>query len=438
MVHLLGIKKVSDHATVPLRPAPNQDHEVFCSEDVVIPSHGTALVKTGLVLSVPCGTYVRIFPDVHHHAILGPVINRVFNISDTEELEIIVFNQSCVDVKIKRGDPVARIILVARAEVVEHQDITPCHGNAATITVVHQSTQIPTTPLEHPETIHYLYSINSHVVENLPCELRQWCRSQHKHTARIRSGDCKRLSSELVEWTVSGFNDAGICMWRKEALVKIPDGLVHPDTVDHLYNIRSPLVEYLPTELRQWCLAQDNRTVKISGGESMRYSPDMMEWTLTGYDTDRTMLWQKNVPVKMPYENAWSSMISETTDEKRIFTTTKKIFYVASHHRDKILNDSSAIWKVLTRLVNNVTLDMSYTLDMPYPNKETCLAIGGVHIPKSTVMAVKALIECTDAFQRLKGLPLYYVDINDTKNCVSAEDVVTAVSDTDYDTVIFT
>ena len=421
--HLLGIKKVSDQAIVPTRPAPTQDHEVFCSEEVVIPSQGTGLVKTGLVLSVPYGTYVRITPYVHHHAISGPVINRVFNTSNTEELEMIMFNHSSVDVKIKRGEPIAKVILVARTEVVEHKDITPCHGNAAIITqIIHRY------DLEHPETIHYLYDIDSHVVKNLPCELRQWCLSQNTHTARIRSGDCKRLSPELVEWTISGFNDAGVRMWRKEALVKMPDGLMlHPETVDHLYNIRSPLVEHLPTELRQWCVAQDNRTVKISSEESMCVSPGIMEWTLTGYDIDRNMLWQKNVPVKMPYENAWSSMISKRTDEKRIYTTTKKIFYVASHTRDSILD----IWKVLTRLVKQVTLDMAYT------NKETCLAIGGMHIPKSTVIAVKTLIELTDAFQCLKGLPLYYVDITNSKRCISAEDAA-SLSDTDYDSLIFT
>lgn len=113
------IRKVSDHAIVPLRPAPNQDHDVFCSEDVVIPAHGTGLVKTGLALSGADGTYLRIIPDASHRSLSGPIINKI----DAKELDITVFNHCFEEVKIRRGDRVARVIVVAHAEFKVIDDI---------------------------------------------------------------------------------------------------------------------------------------------------------------------------------------------------------------------------------------------------------------------------------------------------------------------------
>ena len=77
--------------------------------------------------------------------------------------------------------------------------------------------------------------------------------------------------------------------------------LVHPDSTDHLYNLRSPYVVDMPEELRQWCLNQSSDTAKIGRGESCRLPGDFMEWTLTGYGKDGRMLWQENVPVKTPF-----------------------------------------------------------------------------------------------------------------------------------------
>lgn len=57
MTLTLAVKKVSEHALEPTRDSPKTDYELFCSEDTVIPAHATGTVKTGLVLSVPSGTY---------------------------------------------------------------------------------------------------------------------------------------------------------------------------------------------------------------------------------------------------------------------------------------------------------------------------------------------------------------------------------------------
>ena len=108
MTLILGVEKVSEHALIPTRDdSPKLDYELFCSEETVIPAHATETVKTGLVLSVPSGTYARIIP----HS--GPVIN----IENGQEIDVIVYNEHFKEVKYRRGRSIARIIVVAHADV---------------------------------------------------------------------------------------------------------------------------------------------------------------------------------------------------------------------------------------------------------------------------------------------------------------------------------
>ena len=108
MTLILGVEKVSEHALIPTRDdSPKLDYEVFCSEETVIPAHATETVKTGLILSVPSGTYARIIP----HS--GPVIN----IENGQEIDVIVYNEHFKEVKYRRGRSIARIIVVAHADV---------------------------------------------------------------------------------------------------------------------------------------------------------------------------------------------------------------------------------------------------------------------------------------------------------------------------------
>ena len=106
MTLTVAVEKVSEHALVPTRDAPNLDYEVFCSEDTTIPAHATGVVKTGLVMSLPSGTYARIIPNS------GPVIN----IEDGQELDVIVYNEHFKDAIYKRGRSIARVIVVAHAD----------------------------------------------------------------------------------------------------------------------------------------------------------------------------------------------------------------------------------------------------------------------------------------------------------------------------------
>lgn len=107
MTLTLAVEKVSEHALEPTRDSPKLDYELFCSEDTVIPAHATGTVKTGLVLSVPSGTYARIIPNS------GPVIN----VENGQELDVIVYNEHFKDATYKHGQSIARIIVVAHADV---------------------------------------------------------------------------------------------------------------------------------------------------------------------------------------------------------------------------------------------------------------------------------------------------------------------------------
>jgi dUTPase len=320
MEFTLGIKKLFQNALHPTRNAPNLDHQLLCSEDTIIPAHSTGLLKTGLAARVPSKTYVRVIPDLSHHAISGPVVNKI----DGDTLDVLVFNASFEDVTVKRGNPIARIILVAQAEVIVVAEITP---------------------LKNSDTFKYLNDINSHVIDDVPEELRQWCLVQHKDTARIRSGDSTRLSPDVTEWSVYGFDDAG------------------------------------------------------------------------------KQLWQKNLQVKVPY-NAWTSSITPETSLQWFSTHDREILYVQSR-----FSECTDITHVLKRLAKN--LPVSRVLST---KKQVCIAIGGRNILKASAIALECYIKHNDAFEVLRNLPLYYVNLDDTTQCVLAKCVRT---DIDYDACIF-
>lgn len=325
----LGIKKLLENALHPTHDALNLDYRLLCCEDTVVPAHSTGLLKTGLEVRVPSETYVRVIPDVYHRALSGPVVNK----SDGETLDVLMFNASSEDVTIKRGNPIARILLVARADVkIIEEDII--------------------TPLEHSDTFKYLNDIISHVIGDVSDELRQWCLAQHKDTARIRSGESRCVTSEITHWMVHGFDDNG-----------------------------------------------------------------------------RT-LWHNTVPVKMPY-NAWTSSITPETPMKWFFTHDREILYVEPYDT-QTLTECTTITNVLRRLSKRLLISNE-------PKKQRCIAIGGRDISKATAMAIDAYINFNNAFANLRNLPLYYVNLDDTAQCILAIYILAKCDQTDveYDACIF-
>jgi deoxyuridine 5'-triphosphate nucleotidohydrolase len=59
----LLVKKLSEHATIPVRASARAaGYDLFAAHDTSISAHGKALVKTDISLAIPTGHYGRIAP----------------------------------------------------------------------------------------------------------------------------------------------------------------------------------------------------------------------------------------------------------------------------------------------------------------------------------------------------------------------------------------
>ena len=59
----LRVKKLSEHATIPVRASARAaGYDLFAAYDTSIDAHGKALVKTDISLAIPNGHYGRIAP----------------------------------------------------------------------------------------------------------------------------------------------------------------------------------------------------------------------------------------------------------------------------------------------------------------------------------------------------------------------------------------
>jgi len=85
--------------------------DLISSENEWIPSHGWKLIKTGIKIELPFGTYGRIAPRSglalrSELCIAAGVIDNDFR----GEIQILIFNHSSVDFKISKGDRIAKMI----------------------------------------------------------------------------------------------------------------------------------------------------------------------------------------------------------------------------------------------------------------------------------------------------------------------------------------
>jgi len=117
----LLVKKLVENAVIPQRGSEDAaGYDISSVEDTVIPSHGRAVVSTGISISVPDGTYGRIAPRsgiAYKHGIdvLAGVIDKDFR----GEVKVILYNTSDSDFVIHPGDRVAQLIL----EKIETPDV---------------------------------------------------------------------------------------------------------------------------------------------------------------------------------------------------------------------------------------------------------------------------------------------------------------------------
>ena len=123
MAEALFVKKLSEHAFLPVRGTPfSAGFDLSSAYDAVVPARGKAVVKTDLAIAVPENTYARIAPRsglaVKHFIDVGA---GVVDYDYRGNVGVVLFNHSETDFEIKRGDRVAQLILerICMADVVE-------------------------------------------------------------------------------------------------------------------------------------------------------------------------------------------------------------------------------------------------------------------------------------------------------------------------------
>jgi dUTP pyrophosphatase len=109
---ILKFVRLCSDAFVPTKGSPwSAGYDLYASEDVVIHSHGKACVSTGLMVSVPPGTYGRIAP--RSGLALKYFIDVGAGVVDSDyrgPLKVVLFNHGEVAFIVKIGDRIAQLI----------------------------------------------------------------------------------------------------------------------------------------------------------------------------------------------------------------------------------------------------------------------------------------------------------------------------------------
>ena len=127
MADLLRVKKISEHATLPVRGSDGAaGYDLASAYDYVVPARGKELVKTDLSIAIPKDTYARIAPRSglawKHFIDTGA---GVVDYDYRGNVGVILFNHGEKDFEVKKGDRVAQLILerITTPEVAEVEDL---------------------------------------------------------------------------------------------------------------------------------------------------------------------------------------------------------------------------------------------------------------------------------------------------------------------------
>lgn len=118
---VMFVKRLNSAATMPVRgSAFAAGFDIAAAEETIVPAGGKAIVKTGLSVAVPAGTYARIAPRS------GLAAKRMINVGagvvDFDyrgEVGIVLFNHGTEDFPVAIGDRIAQLIL-------EKVSMVPC------------------------------------------------------------------------------------------------------------------------------------------------------------------------------------------------------------------------------------------------------------------------------------------------------------------------
>jgi dUTP pyrophosphatase len=127
---ILQVKILHQNATMPKRGSPlSAGFDLSASEPVVIPPHSRAIVKTGISIACPAGTYARIAP--RSGLAVKNFIDTGAGVVDADyrgEVGVVLFNFGDEPFNVSKGDRIAQLILekicMAQAVQVEELDDT--------------------------------------------------------------------------------------------------------------------------------------------------------------------------------------------------------------------------------------------------------------------------------------------------------------------------
>ncbi|MEM5804120.1 MAG: dUTP diphosphatase [Candidatus Aenigmatarchaeota archaeon] len=109
----LKVKKLISSAKIPLRATEfSAGYDIFSVENVLIPRGQHKLIKTGIAIECPPGTYARIAP--RSSLALKNGIHIGAGVIDPDyrgEIGVIMFNLGADDFEVRFGDKIAQIIL---------------------------------------------------------------------------------------------------------------------------------------------------------------------------------------------------------------------------------------------------------------------------------------------------------------------------------------
>lgn len=122
---VLAVKRLSEHAVLPVRASAEAAGYDLCSaHSVIVPARGKAIALTDLSIDVPEGTYGRIAPRSgmawkKHIDIGAGVIDRDYR----GNVGVVLFNHSNSDFHVFRGERVAQLVL-ERIAIVPVREVT--------------------------------------------------------------------------------------------------------------------------------------------------------------------------------------------------------------------------------------------------------------------------------------------------------------------------
>jgi len=99
-------------------------HDLYSSEDIIIPANHRALVKIALAIAVPEGTYRRIAPRSGLATNGISVDAEVIDADYTGEVKVLLVNHNSMNYEVRNGDRIAELIV----ERLDDQDLMEEEG----------------------------------------------------------------------------------------------------------------------------------------------------------------------------------------------------------------------------------------------------------------------------------------------------------------------